>query len=67
MNAPQNPGLPLPRCCAHLVTWRDGPPTARTPAVAARPGRTAETQAPEPAATAGSPVRRLSGSRVVCT
>ncbi|MEH0449306.1 MULTISPECIES: hypothetical protein [unclassified Streptomyces] len=67
MNASQTPGVPLPRCCAHLVTWRDGPPTARTPAVAGRPGSTAETPAPESAATAGSPVRRLSGSRVVCT
>jgi len=67
MNGPQTPGLPLPRCCAHLITWRDGPPAARTPAVAAHPGRTAVT-APETATAAGPHhARLLPGSRVVCT
>ncbi|MER6563775.1 hypothetical protein ABT300_39875 [Streptomyces sp. NPDC001027] len=67
MNGTQTPGLPLPRCCAHLITWRDGPPTARTPALAAHPARTAAAPAPKPATAAEAHQRLLPGSRVVCT
>jgi hypothetical protein len=67
MNGTQNPGLPLPRCCAHLVTWHDGPPTAATPAVATRPARTAGTPAPESTTAAEYDECLLPGGRVVRT
>jgi hypothetical protein len=67
MNTTEPPGLMLPRCCAHLMAWRDGPLTARTPAVATRAGLPAETPAPESATAFGPGLLRLSESRVVRT
>ncbi|WP_316771242.1 hypothetical protein [Streptomyces sasae] len=67
MNTTETPGLMLPRCCAHLMTWHEGPLTARTPAVATGAGLRAETLAPESATAFDLGVLRLSESRVVRT
>ncbi|MFE4962486.1 hypothetical protein [Streptomyces sp. NPDC056660] len=67
MNTTEVPGLMLPRCCAHLMSWQDGPPAARTPAVATRAGLPAETPVPVSATALAPSVLRLSDSRVVRT
>ncbi|MEU7327935.1 hypothetical protein [Streptomyces parvus] len=59
-------GLMLPRCCAHLMTWGDGPPTARTPAAAVPAGLSARAGAAAEYGTAAeSSVLRLPASRAV--
>lgn len=67
MNTTEVPGLTLPRCCAHLVSWHDGPLTARTPDFATRAGLPAEAPAPESVTAFEPNVLRLSVSRVVRT
>ncbi|MFF1304583.1 hypothetical protein [Streptomyces sp. NPDC058307] len=42
MNGTQTPGLQLPRCCAHLVSWDDRPRTDLAYAVADTRDRGAE-------------------------
>ncbi|MFF7735334.1 hypothetical protein [Streptomyces sp. NPDC007984] len=58
-------GLMLPRCCAHLMTRGDGPPTARTPAVTAPAGLSARAGAAEYGSAAEPFVLRLPASRAV--
>ncbi|MGW2722347.1 hypothetical protein [Streptomyces sp. NPDC001492] len=67
MNTTQTPGLMLPRCCAHLMTWHEDPLTARTPAPTTGTGLRAETPAREPATAFVHGVLRLSESQAVRT
>ncbi|MCX5124655.1 hypothetical protein OG898_15290 [Streptomyces sp. NBC_00193] len=54
MNTTEVSGLTAPLCCAHLISWHDGPRTARTAAFATRAGLPAEASTPK-SATAVEP------------
>lgn len=58
-------GLMLPRCCAHLMSWGDGPLTARTSAVTVSAGLSAQAGAAGYGTAAEPTVLRLPASRAV--
>lgn len=67
MHTAEASGLILPRCCAHLISWDDGPFTARTHAVAVPAGRSAKAQSSESATAAGPSVLQSPAIRAVGT
>jgi hypothetical protein len=64
MTTTEAPGLTLPRCCAHLMTWDDGPSMALTRA-AVPAGPPAGPRAPESMAADEPSSVRLPGPRAV--
>jgi hypothetical protein len=58
MNTMEASGLALPRCCAHLMSWDDGPITARTLTDAVPVGLSTRARASESAAAVEPTVLR---------
>jgi hypothetical protein len=65
MNTAEFPNQAHPQCCAHLITWHDGPLTSRTSAFATREGLRAESSASECGTALETNTPRFSESRVV--
>ncbi|MET9686093.1 hypothetical protein [Streptomyces coeruleorubidus] len=65
MNTTEASGLMLPRCCAHLMSWDDGPLTARTPAAAVPAGPSTDARDPEYGTAAEPTELRLCAPRAV--
>ncbi|MEU2915054.1 hypothetical protein ACFYM3_39140 [Streptomyces massasporeus] len=64
MTTTEAPGLTLPRCCAHLMSWDDGPSTALTRA-ALPAGLPAGPRAPQSMAAHEPSSARLPAPRAV--
>ncbi|MEW2810790.1 hypothetical protein AB0929_27375 [Streptomyces massasporeus] len=64
MTTTEAPGLTLPRCCAHLMSWDDGPSRALTGA-AVPAGLPAGLRAPESMAADEPSSARLPAPRAV--